>query len=696
MLKSLPFLALLLTITVFSKAQICTGNLGNNIFKNGDFGEGTSNLIRVDPAIAPGYVYDTRVPPDDGDYVITNNTAEWTGLYPSWLAIPDNSTNPFGYMMVVNASFEAGLFYEETIEGLCENTTYEFSADMINLIQQQVRGHIEPNVSFLLDGGVVLSTGNIPQDETWHTYGLTFDTGPGQTSLVLSLRNNAPGGIGNDLALDNISFRACGPKTQLIINDLASDSICDEGQELSLLADIIGDQFDTPVLQWQQSTDGGITWQNIDGETDTVLVTTPEAGLISYRFIVANSPSNLENPLCRSNSEARVLLIVPTTSAFNKVICEGESFSFGGNVLTQTGVYVDSLVNQLGCDSLVTLNLKIEPLVNTKPEVSLSLNTTDTLYCDTLYLGQSLSFVVNGFDVNNDFLTLNSEGRGIDLSDYRLDIADVTGIGSISETLTLSFECDVTSFPNPNLIEETLIIDFILTDSVICSVKERDTVSMKLVLIKESIPNEPPTIRTDLPNFDATTQSYFITATVGELINFNVFAEDVDLQDIITLSAKGEGVELAAIDVEFSDLSGVSPLQNTANWLIDCSHLMAGDRYRIQFIAQNDVDACGNQLGDTTWVEIMIQDIEAGAFNAPNAFSPNGDGIGDVYFIDQLPLDNCADQFKSIRIYNRWGKQVFYTKNRNFRWSGAGLPTGVYYCEVAYVNNLYKVAIHIF
>jgi hypothetical protein len=49
-------------------------------------------------------------------------------------------------------------------------------------------------VSFLLDGVVKYNTGDIPQDEKWHTYGFTFVTGPGQFSLTLTLQNNAPGG----------------------------------------------------------------------------------------------------------------------------------------------------------------------------------------------------------------------------------------------------------------------------------------------------------------------------------------------------------------------------------------------------------------------------------------------------------------------------------------------------------------------
>lgn len=240
---------LLFFLPLGAYAQTCDGNLGDNIFDEGDFGVGSSNLLLQDPGIAPGYNYTTSPPPSDGFYVITNNTEVWSNLYPTWLGIGDNSDDPNGYMMVVNASFDPGLFYDQVIEDLCEDTQYEFSADIINLIAMGVTGHIDPNVSFLIDGNVEFTTGDIPKTNSWQTYGFTFSTAPGQTSLRLSLRNNAPGGIGNDLALDNISFRTCGDAASILPEEPAN--ICVDGQPLSLFATVTGTQYENPSYQWQ-------------------------------------------------------------------------------------------------------------------------------------------------------------------------------------------------------------------------------------------------------------------------------------------------------------------------------------------------------------------------------------------------------------------------------------------------------------
>ncbi|MCO6489911.1 MAG: gliding motility-associated C-terminal domain-containing protein [Phaeodactylibacter sp.] len=340
--------------------ETCTGNLGANIFEAGDFGAGPSNLILSDPGIAPGYAYTLSPPPEDGYYTITNNTGAWGGLYATWLPIRDNSSDPLGYMMVVNASYSAGIFYEQTVDGLCENTLYEFSADIINLIRSGVAGHIRPNVSFLINDEVRYSSGDIPQNNMWNTYGFTFTTEPGETSVKLTLRNNAPGGIGNDLALDNISFRACGPAALILPAQVAN--ICEDGSPITLEATILGDQYPDPALQWQQSFDEGATWQDIPGANGNAIQHTQlSGGYYYYRYLLANSPANLANSRCRVISNIKVVYVQPKFHSVADTICEGGAYLFGDTPLTEGGVYVDSLLSSIGCDSIVTLALQVVP-----------------------------------------------------------------------------------------------------------------------------------------------------------------------------------------------------------------------------------------------------------------------------------------------------------------------------------------------
>ena len=85
---------------------------------------------------------------------------------------------------------------------------YEFSADVINLVRNGVSDHQLPRLVFLIDDTDAFSTDDIAQDEQCNKYGFTFTTSPGEKRVKLSIKNDAPGGSGNDLALDNISFQA--------------------------------------------------------------------------------------------------------------------------------------------------------------------------------------------------------------------------------------------------------------------------------------------------------------------------------------------------------------------------------------------------------------------------------------------------------------------------------------------------------
>lgn len=358
---NLKFLLLLFLapFCVSLSAQQCTGNLGENIFDAGDFGSGTATILTPDPGIAPGFNYQPSPPPNDGFYTITNDMRAWSGTFPTWDAFPDNSNDPDGYMMVVNAAFSPGKFYEQEVDDLCENTLYQFSADVRNILMPGTNG-LTPNVSFSIDGEVQFTTGAIPENRVWNNYGFTFTTAPGQTSVVLALSNNAPGGFGNDLAIDNIAFRACGPLARIAGEETLS--ICEDGGPATLTADIDGDQYDDPQLQWQQSFDEGATWQDLPGEMATTFTHTERAsGFYFYRYLLANGPVNLTNTKCRVVSNVKTIFVVPKRYDITDTICDGLVFAVGAQDYRNSGVFVDTLTSSLGCDSIVTLRLTVVP-----------------------------------------------------------------------------------------------------------------------------------------------------------------------------------------------------------------------------------------------------------------------------------------------------------------------------------------------
>jgi gliding motility-associated-like protein len=63
---------------------------------------------------------------------------------------------------------------------------------------------------------------------------------------------------------------------------------------------------------------------------------------------------------------------------------------------------------------------------------------------------------------------------------------------------------------------------------------------------------------------------------------------------------------------------------------------------------------------------ISIISLEQPIFFVPNAFSPNGDDLNDVFLADIY----CDFELKSLNVYNRWGQLVFRSSNVDEGWDG--------------------------
>ena len=188
-------------LSTSTQAQLCTGSLGDAVV-NITFGTGPGPGPAL-PGRIDGYNFVSRDCPDDGNYTIINSTSSCFGN--SWHSLQQDHTpgDIDGRMMLVNASLGAGVFYVDTVRGLCANTTYEFSAWVVNVLLTSACNGIgtDPNLSFNIEtpSGTVLgtySTGNIPETASpeWKQYGLFFTTPINTNDVVIRLNNNAPGG----------------------------------------------------------------------------------------------------------------------------------------------------------------------------------------------------------------------------------------------------------------------------------------------------------------------------------------------------------------------------------------------------------------------------------------------------------------------------------------------------------------------
>ncbi len=337
--KSIQIVLLCVSIpNTFAQLGFCNGNSGEAIFTE-TFGTGTNYGPQL-PAGTTTYNFIGNSGPQDGEYTIGSNTFSYGWNLPS--DHTPNDTN--GKCLIVNASFTPGEFYKTTISGLCENTTYEFSAWLINILPSSGCGGngIPVNVKFeiwdfsntnLLASG---DTGNIFGISTpnWQQYGLVFQTLAGQSSVILKMLNNGIGGCGNDLAIDDIVFKSCGDSVVIENNSgVNSFEACENDMisNVQLTATPDFSVFSTHAYQWQVSSDE-LVWTDIPGATNNIYnAPAPSpSGTLYYRVKFAESANNLLNSSCNSISDSfEIIINSPDTPIFNTIppICNGSTFA---------------------------------------------------------------------------------------------------------------------------------------------------------------------------------------------------------------------------------------------------------------------------------------------------------------------------------------------------------------------------------
>ena len=186
-----------------------------------------------------------------------------------------NSTG--GYMAVINSSYKPGIAFLDTINNLCPNTYYQYSAWFRNICSRcacdsngKAPGNagyiptgpgdssgVHPNLTFNVNGYDYYTTGDMPYTGQWIRKGFTYLTGPTQTSMIIYVRNNAPGGGGNDWALDDISVASCVPNISLTPNK--PDTLC-RGSDDTVRFKVTA--FFNNYTEWklEKSINGGATW----------------------------------------------------------------------------------------------------------------------------------------------------------------------------------------------------------------------------------------------------------------------------------------------------------------------------------------------------------------------------------------------------------------------------------------------------
>ena len=92
-----------------------------------------------------------------------------------------------------------------------------------------------------------------------------------------------------------------------------------------------------------------------------------------------------------------------------------------------------------------------------------------------------------------------------------------------------------------------------------------------------------------------------------------------------------------------------------------------------------------NEAGCITTNTIEVVLDLSGAYDIPNAFSPNNDGTNDVFRV--LAAEGTFTEFR-LRIFSRWGQLVYETDDAVSGWDGyfedQQMPADIYVYELVF------------
>ncbi len=279
-----------------------------------------------------------------GDHTGTNNAAGNPATV---------SGSKGGYMLVVNSDVVTSEAYRQSVTGLCPDTYYEFSAWLRNICKtcgidsnstSIFNPGALPNLAFSINDLDIYSTGQL-DTVGWQKKGFVFKTAPGQTSATFSIRNNAPGGGGNDWAMDDVALGTCGPSMSMNFKPVFLG--CSNGA-VADLSDTVRYSYNPNYswYQWERSTDNGVTWGPppvpTSGSVSPVLVNGyyqfvtnypqfvahgADSGNL-YRVVVATQNSNLSSSSCSFTDGNAIFLKIITCPP----VVEASLISFTGSL----------------------------------------------------------------------------------------------------------------------------------------------------------------------------------------------------------------------------------------------------------------------------------------------------------------------------------------------------------------------------
>lgn len=342
------------------------------------------------------------------------------------------------------------------------------------------------------------------------------------------------------------------------------------------------------------------------------------------------------------------------------------SWPISCETLKQESYTLNFIVSSTVCGKEVTRTETIE--VRTVSDNNLPTLTSDQPD-QVLELELGVPFTANllGQDVDLDELIMRAAGEGFNMANYGMQFTSSGGTGEATGQFTWTPVCEAVG-------QEPLRVKFSLSEDACDSSPDQELV----LEFRVKAPNNAPTFTTD--------QSvYSFTLNLNEEFKANFEGLDIDLNQL-QMQAQGEGFSLEDYGMQFTSIPGAGEAQGTFTWLATCP-ATEEQVLRVNFFL---LEAACDPKPQQLTMEFKVQAPKIADYIPANIFTPNGDDKNEYFEIPNLPSEFCSATFRSIRIFNRWGREVYRSTSSQFKWDGKDVNDGVYFYVIDYGTSTYR------
>ena len=388
------------------------------------------------------------------------------------------------------------------------------------------------------------------------------------------------------------------------------------------------------------------------------------------------------------------LTVNPTKqTTLNPVICQGEIFNVGVHFYNTSGTYIDSLTTFLGCDSIITTNLTVKPIYNITDNKTIcegevvsvgtnNYNNTGT-YIDTLSTSLGCDSIITTYLTVNPVKVSTINPIICQGEFYQIGVHAYNTAGTYKDTLSTSLGCD--SIVTTNLIiipQYNIILNRFICQGQMYQVGIHNYTTTGIY--KDTL----TTLNSGCDSIITT--NLFVNPIKHTTVNPVICQGEAYYMDSHPYTLAGTYVDTLITSIGCDSIVTINllvvpfPIINLGNDSTLCYgqslSLDATYQYATYLWQDNSTNPTYNVNHEGTYYVKLSIDSNCFANDTiniyykycdtsiyiPNSFTPNGDGLNDVFTIK---TNYNFINFKLV-IYDRWGELLFESDDINKGWDG--------------------------